>query len=115
MLGAQLNKRNRSFSMGKSLVVTGIVIDSDRVIELEVSERLDNINQNWDKLCYAEQFIHVWMSGAISVIRKPQHWLRCDDCISDRFLAFLNLVKKWSGDVSAENTCFYDYAEALLE
>jgi hypothetical protein len=115
VLGAQLNKRNRSFSMGKSLAVSGVEIDPRRVIELEVQERLDYVRKNFDRLSYAERFLHLWMSGAISIIRKPQSWLACGGSTSDRFLAFLCLTKKWCADASAENTCFYDYAEASLE
>lgn len=115
VLGSQLTKRNRSFSMGKSLSVTGIEINPKRVIELEVQERLDYVKTNFNKLSYAEQFIHLWMSGAVSMIRKPQPWLQCGGGVSDRFLALLALVKKWSIDKSAETTCFYDYANASLE
>ena len=115
VLGAQLNKRNRSFSMGKSLAVSGVEIDPTRVIELEVQERLNYVRKNFDRLSYAERFLHLWMSGAISIIRKPQSWLSWGGSTSDRFLAFLSLTKKWCADDSAENTCFYDYAEASLE
>jgi hypothetical protein len=108
MLGDQLSKRNRSFSMGKPLSVTGVEIDPTRVIELEVQERLEYVKKNFDQLSYAERFLHLWMSGVISIIRKPQPWLRCSGTIGDRFLAFLSLVKKWSADTSAEDVCFYD-------
>ncbi|WP_039016868.1 hypothetical protein [Halocynthiibacter namhaensis] len=115
LLGTQLSKRNRSFSMGKALAITGVEIDPARVIELEVHERLDYVKKNVKKLSYAEQFIHLWMSGSLSIIRKPQPWLQCSGSISDRFLAFLSIVKKWCADTSTENLCFYDYAEASLE
>lgn len=115
LLGAQLNKRNLSFSMGKSLAVTGVEIDPNRVLQLELEERLDAIRKKWKTLSYAEQFIHLWMSGAISIIRRPQHWLQCTVSVGDRFVAFLNIFKKWCDDKSAENACFYGYVEALLE
>lgn len=115
MLGASWNKRNRSFSMGKSLAVTGVEIDPVRVIELEHKERMNDIKMNRSRLSYAEQFLLLWLSGAISVIRMPQPWLQCGTSISDRFIAFFSLVKNWCDDTSAEGTCFYDYVEATLE
>ena len=114
-LGYQLNKRSRSFSMGKSLSVTGVEINPARVIELQVLDRLDYVRKNFEKMTFAEQFIHLWFSGVVSLIRKPQPWLQCTGSITDRFLAFLSLTKKWCADTSAENTCFYGYAEAALE
>lgn len=115
LLAATWNRRNRSFSMGKSLAVSGVQIDPVRVAQLELMERLDQVKKNWKKLSYAEQFIHLWMSGAIAVIRKPQTWLKCGTSTQDRFLIFLSVVKNWCTDTSADDTCFYGFADAQLE
>lgn len=101
--------------MGKSLAVTGVDIDPARVIKLEHGELMDDIKRNRSRLSYAEQFLLLWLSGAISIIRKPQPWLQCGASISDRFVAFFSLVKKWCDDATAEGTCFYDYVEDALE
>ncbi len=115
LLGGQVNKRNLSFSMGKSLDVTGVRIDPARVIELQVQERLAYVKRNFAKLSYAEQFIHLWMSGWNQVVHKPQPWLRHGIITRSSFVAFLSLVKKWCCDPDAEDTCFYDYLDTLLE
>jgi hypothetical protein len=114
-LSSQVHKRNLSFTMGKSLAVSGVTIDPSRVLQLELNERLDDIKKNWKTLSYAEQFIHLWMSGVISIIRKPQSWLKLSTSVSDCFLSFLSLVKNWCDDPSAIDTCFYDYAGIALE
>lgn len=115
LLGGQVNKRNLSFSMGKSLDVTGVSIDPARVIELQVQERLAYVKRNFDKLSYAERFIHLWMSGWALSINKDQSWLQPGLSTLDSFLMFHATVKKWCTDPGADDTCFYDYLDALLE
>lgn len=114
-LSATWSKRNRQFSMGKSLAVTGIEIDPSRVIELEVMERLDFVRKNWSKLGCAEQFIHLWFSGMIDIIRQPQAWLKQNSSITERLLHSILLVKNWSTDESAQGVDFLDYVATQLE
>ncbi len=114
-LSTTWNKRNRSFSMGKSLSVTGVQIDPNRVIELQLMERLDAVKKNWGKLSYAEQFIHLWFSGMIALIRKPLSWLKHGISIKDRFLQALTIVKNWSTDDDAQDIDFIDYVAPLRE
>lgn len=109
------NKRNRSFSMGRPLVETGIQIDPDRVSELELMVRLDAVKKNWEKLSYAEQFIHLWFSGMASIVRKPLTWLRHSGSIKERFLLAIVLVKNWSTDDLAQDIDFIDYVTPLRE
>lgn len=108
-------KRNKSFSMGKSLSVTGAKIDQDRVVELLLIERLEWIKKNKDGEAYAEWFLHVWRSGMIKVIQKPNKWVKLGLITGDRFLQALALVKNWCADDRPEAPCFFDYADALLE
>ncbi|WP_461427700.1 hypothetical protein [Gymnodinialimonas sp.] len=115
MLGSQLTKKNRSFSFGKSLAVTGIEIDPGRILELEHMERLHDIKKNWKNLSFGEKFIHLWCSGAFVMLRKGQTWLKGCATLGDRFRVFLALVKKWCDDPSAESPCFYDYAKVVRE
>ncbi|WP_164661339.1 hypothetical protein [Tropicibacter sp. Alg240-R139] len=115
LLGATWTKRNRNFSMGAPLHVSRVTIDPDRVAELELMERLDAIKSKWNDLCYAEQFIHSWMSGGVSVIRKPKTWLKWRDSAKERFSEFFNSVKNWSTDPEAEGTCFIGFISASLE
>lgn len=114
-LGATWTKRNRCFSMGKPLTESKVEIDPARVAQLELMERLDHVKKKWNKLSFAEQFIHVWMSGYVAVISKPQTWLKHGTNISDRFVVFLNLIKNWSTNPLAKDTCFYGFMEAQLE
>lgn len=114
-LSTTWNKRNRFFSMGKPLAVTGVQINPDRVRELELMERLDAVKKNWKKLCYAEQFIHLWFSGLVSMIRKPLTWLKHGISIKDRFLQALFLVRNWSTDDDAQDVDFMDYVAPLRE
>ncbi|MGJ8626281.1 MAG: hypothetical protein ACSHXB_04900 [Sulfitobacter sp.] len=114
-LSATWSKRNRQFSMGKSLAVTGAEIDPSRVIELEVMERLDFVKKNWDKLGCAEQFIHLWFSGMIDIIRQPQAWLKQNSSITERLLHSILLVKNWSTNENAQGIDFLDYVVAQLE
>jgi hypothetical protein len=115
LLDATWNKRNRRFSMGKSLAVTGVKIDPARVTELEVMERLNHVKGNWEKLCCAERFIHLWFSNMISIIKKPQTWLEHGTSMRDRFLQTLILIKNWSTDGEAQDIDFLDYVEVPLE
>lgn len=108
-------KRNKSFSMGKPLSVTGTTIDQDRVDELLLIERLEWVKQNRDGEAYAEWFLHMWRSGMIKVIQKPNKWVKLGLTAGDRFLRALALVKNWSRDKTPEATCFLDYADARLE
>lgn len=114
-LSTTWNKRNRSFSYGKSLAVSGVKIDQDRVAKLELQERLEIVRKNWDKLGAAEQFIHIWMSGVIKVIKRDTRWTKFGGSIRERFLKLLALVKNWSTEPGSENTDFIDYVEPLLE
>lgn len=114
-LSTTWNKRNRFFSMGKPLAVTGVQINPDRVRELELMERLDAVKRNWKKLSYAEQFIHLWFSGLVSMIRKPLTWLKHGISIKDRFLQALTIVKNWSTDDDAQDIDFIDYVAPLRE
>jgi hypothetical protein len=114
-LSTTWNKRNRFFSMGKPLTVTGVQINPDRVRELELMERLDAVKRNWRKLSYAEQFIHLWFSGLVPMIRKPLTWLKHGISIKDRFLQALFLVRNWSTDDDAQDVDFIDYVAPLRE
>ena len=58
-LSATWSKRNRSFSMGKALAVTGVQIDPERVLQLQLEERLAYVRKNWDKLGIMEQTHHI--------------------------------------------------------
>lgn len=114
-LSTTWTKRNRSFSYGKPLAVSGVKIDPDRVAELELQDRLEFVRKNWDKLGAAERFIHIWMSGMVKVIKKDTRWTKFGDSIKDRFLELLSLVKNWSADATAQDIDFMDYVEPLLE
>ena len=54
MLDATWGKRNRSFSFGKPLSITGVQIDPNRVAQLELMERLDHVKKKWDRLTSRE-------------------------------------------------------------
>jgi len=114
-LSTTWSRRNRNFSMGKPLEVSGIQIDPSRVVQLELEQRLDDIKRNWEKLDYAQRFIHVWMSGMVSIIKKPRSWLKYGASIRDRFLEVLSLIRKWSTDISAQDIDFFDYVMPPLE
>lgn len=86
-------KRNKSFSMGKPLSVTGAKIDQGRVDELLLIERLEWIKKNKNGEAYAEWFLHMWRSGMIKVIQKPNKWVKLGLTTGDRFLRALALVK----------------------
>ena len=101
--------------MGKPLSVTGATIDQERVNELLLIERLEWIKKNKDGEAYAEWFLHMWRSGMIKVIQKPNKWVKLGLTTGDRFLQALALVKNWCADDSPEAPCFFDYADALLE
>ena len=101
--------------MGKPLAITGVKIDPSRVIELQVMERLDFVKKYWDKLSYGEQFIHLWFSGMINIIGKPQVWLKHGSCIRERFFQALGYIKNWSTDNTAQDIDFLDYVEIPLE
>ena len=115
LLSKTWTKRNKSFSMGKSLSVTGARIDQDRIDELLLIERLEWIKKNKDGEAYAEWFLHMWRSGMIKVIEKPNKWVNLGLSTGDRFLQALALVKTWCADDSPDAPCFFDYADALLE
>jgi len=115
LLGSTWNKRNRRFSMGQSLAKSGVLIDPDRVIELELMARLDHVRKNWKRLGYAEQFIHLWFSGMIKLVGKPQVWLNMSGNIIDRFKQIIQLLSNWCDDPTAEDTDFIDYVVASLE
>ena len=108
-------RKNLTFSMGKSVAVSGIVIDDDRVAELELMERLDFVKSKWDKLSDAEQFIHLWFSGMVKVIRKRLLWPDLNYSSSELFLKSLALVKNWCSDESAQDVDFFEFTEPLLE
>ena len=114
ILDSTWTKKNRQFSMGKPLAITGVKIDPSRVIELQVMERLDFVKKYWDKLSYGEQFIHLWFSGMINIIGKPQVWLKHGSCIRERFFQALGYIKNWSTD-TAQDIDFLDYVEIPLE
>lgn len=114
-LSATWSKRNRSFTMGKSLAATGVVIDQDRVLQLQLEERLAFVKKNWEKLDYAHQFIHLWMSGRVSIFKKSQPWLKHGDTVRERFVSFIGLVKKWCAATKAEDVDFFDYLDTALE
>lgn len=101
--------------MGQSLAKSGVLIDPDRVIELELMERLDHVRKNWKRLGYAEQFIHLWFSGMIKLVGKPQVWLNMSGNIVDRFKQIIQLLSNWCDDPTAEDTDFIDYVVASLE
>jgi len=88
-------RRTRGFSMGKSLERTGTVIDPDRVEELEIMERLDHLKKNFDELDFAGQFLHLWMSGIIKLMRRPETWQKIESSIRERFPGFLDVVRSW--------------------
>lgn len=114
-LSTTWGKRNRSFSMGKPLSVTGVKIDQDRVAQLGLMERLEHVKKNWDKLSYAEQFIHLWMSGMIAVIRKLASWVGLGNSFKDRVAVLWRLIGKWSRGSASDSPDFLDYFEAALE
>lgn len=108
-------KRSRSISVGKPLSVTGVMIDQDRVAQLELMERLDHVKKNWDKLTYAEQFIHLWMSGAVFIVRKTSAWDGLGISFRDRTQVLWRLIWKWSRDRDLEVVDFLSYLDASLE
>lgn len=67
-LDSTWNRANRNFSFGKPIAVSKIEIDMDRANFLERENHLAWVRRNWSKLDYAEKFIHLWFSGAISVM-----------------------------------------------
>lgn len=109
------SKRNRSFSMGKPLSVTGVVIDEDRVKQLELIERLMWIKKHKSGEAYAEWFLHTWMSGLAKVTQQPQIWPQLGTTTVGRFLQALALVKNWCSLDDPEAPCFFDYMETQLE
>lgn len=115
LLDATWGKRNQSFSFGKPLSTTGVQIDSSRVAQLELMERLDHVRRNWNKLTYAEQFLHAWMSGMVSVVQRGRAWLGFGVSFRDRFVFLWGLLRKWSLTSEAEDTDFLTYLDAALE
>lgn len=109
------NRRNRQFSMGKPLAVTGTKINPDRVAALETRERLEVVRSKWNSLTPAEQFIHSWFSGVVSVINKSPTWVAFASQARDRFVLALALIRNWSADPDTEDIGFFDYSEPLLE
>lgn len=88
-------RHNRNFSFGKSIVVTGIIIDPARTKVLERENRLAWVKKNWLKLCYAERFIHLWTSGAemiaLGIMSMPNYRER----FKERFLLLYTLHSNW--------------------
>lgn len=110
-LDSTWTRANRNFSFGKPIEVSKIEIDMDRASFLEKENRLAWVRRNWSKLGYAEKFIHLWFSGAISVMagvkslpeyRKTfaesfnrvfleySNWARCGFFEVIDFMGFLN-------------------------
>lgn len=114
-LDATWSCSNRNFSMGKPLDVSGVRIDPDRVAELELNENLAGVKRKWEKLTYAEQFIHLWFSGVVQIIRKPFSWLELGVSQADRLCTFLVLVRKWSILPDWQDIDFFDFVRPALE
>ncbi|WP_278922764.1 hypothetical protein [Pseudophaeobacter profundi] len=89
------DRRNRNFAFGKSISVSGIVIDQDRVKYLERENRLQWIKKNWSKLSYAEKFIHQWMSNGIDILAGIKSLPNYRAQFMDKFSAVLLLHCNW--------------------
>ena len=114
-LTATWNKRNRSFSYGKPLAVSGVQIDPNRIAGLELQARLDRKKKNWANLGVGERFVDMWFSGLITVVKNDPRWLSLGDSLADRLKKAMALVKNWSDQNGPEFPCFLDYAETALE
>lgn len=114
-LSSTWSKRNKSFSLGKPLAVSGFTIDPDRVEELLMNERLDWIKNNKGGEAFAEWFLHLWKSGLVQVLSKPNRWLQLGTGTRKRFLLALAIVKNWCAADRPETPCFLGFAEPLLE
>ncbi|MEL7445175.1 MAG: hypothetical protein AAGK02_05100 [Pseudomonadota bacterium] len=66
--------RPRTFKYGKTIKESEIVLDVDRVRFIEQQDRLQWIKDHWDKLSFAEQFVHVWLSGVVGTLRSCVDW-----------------------------------------
>lgn len=88
-------RHNQNFSFGKSIDVSDVVIDPERAKALQRENRLDWVRKNWSKLCYAEQFIHVWISGsgviALGVRELPDY----REKFKERFIEVFSLYCNW--------------------
>ncbi len=115
LLASTWSKRNRNFSMGQPLAKSGVEINTDRVIELELMERLHHLRKTWRKLGHGERFLHLWFSGMIKLVKRPRAWLKLKGNIPDQIKQFIHLVSNWCDDSTAEGTDFIDYMVASLE
>lgn len=114
-LGETWNRRNRGFSMGKPLSVSGVQIDPDRVAKLELNERLEHVKKNWDKLGAAEQFIHLWFSGLVKVVKTDPLWTRMGSSLSERLKLAMLTAKNWLHHTTDEGIDFMEFCETQLE
>ena len=112
-LGSTINRRNRIFSMGKSLDVTGVKIDPARVGELQLNERISRIKKNWSKLDYYIQFLFTWFSGGSLIARYKKVPAFLD--IRYIFGFLLDSIYNWCLQENSEVIEFADYFNARLE
>ncbi|MEO0342350.1 MAG: hypothetical protein AAF198_02825 [Pseudomonadota bacterium] len=97
---ATWSRRNRTFSMGKSLKKSGVAIDPARVKELYISEQLDWLRKNKSKLDYAVWFLHFWRCINSSTAQKTIGWKRSRVSYKDSVCDLLYLIRNWCDDLS---------------
>ncbi|MEM9320359.1 MAG: hypothetical protein AAGA70_15350 [Pseudomonadota bacterium] len=114
-LASTWNKRNRSFSYGKSLAVSRVQIDSNRIAELERVARLEQKRRALPNLGFGERFADIWFSGMIKLVKGYAKWCSLADSVRQRTKRALALVKNWSLSSATETPCFIDHSEASLE
>lgn len=114
-LGITWTRQHRRTSFGKPLSETGIVIDPDRVKELEINERLEKRRKTWKQRCYAEQFIDLFSSGMIVRIQKPAIWVKMNGTLAERVGILLSIANNWFNAPNVDEIDFTDFFAASLE
>ena len=113
-LAVTWTRQHRRTSFGKPLSVTGVLIDPDRVKELEINERLEKRRKTWKQRCYAEQFIDLVFSGMIIHLRKPAVWVKMNGTLAERVGILLSIANNWFDAAKVDEIDFTDFFAASL-
>lgn len=101
--------RSRTFKYGKTLEDSGVVLNPDRLRYIEQQDRLQWIKDHWDKLSFAEQFVHIWRSGIVGTFRSSIDWTVLFGRGSQSISALLRNIRNWATADAAKDTDFIVY------
>lgn len=100
-------RRNRTFSSGKRTDDISTIVDPDRVKELEIRRFKEKVKRNWNKLTYAERFLHIWISDAKMAMQTVK--ARTFGSYVGSFIDRLSLLlSNWSQNGKAKGPVFIE-------